>query len=98
VTPGSGPRQPTCKEVSALDPTIPQTTAASPQDPGTVRVVLTGTAPALIKVVLFLGQVLAGDSPAEVLRTLGLSAIRIKSESGRNHRVTLTLQLEEAGR
>lgn len=81
-----------------MDATIPQAPAADPKDPGTVRVVLTGTAPALIKVVLFLGQVTEGASPADVLRVLHLSAIRITSESGRNHRVTLVLQLEEAGR
>jgi hypothetical protein len=71
---------------------------SGPQAPGTVQVVLSGAAPDLIKAVLFFDRVLAGDSPAEVLRTLGLAAIRITSESGRNHRVTLTLQLEEAGR
>lgn len=81
-----------------MDATIPQTPAAGPQDPGTVRVVLTGAAPALIKLVLFLGQVTEGANPADVLRVLHLSAIRITGESGRNHRVTLTLQLEDAAR
>jgi hypothetical protein len=83
-------------EVSALSATIPQTPAPGPGDPGTVRVVLTGAAPALIKTVLFLGQVIAGDSPADVLRALGLAAIRITSEAGRGRRVYLTLELEEA--
>ena len=70
----------------------------SPPDPGAVTVVLTGTAPDLIKVVLFLGQVTAGDNPADILRVLHLNAIRITSETARNHRVTLILQLEEAAR
>jgi hypothetical protein len=68
------------------------------QAPGIVRLILSGAAPDLIKVVLFFDRVTAGDSPADVLRVLHLSAIRITSESGRNHRVTLVLQLEEAGR
>jgi len=49
----------------------------------------------LIKVVIFLVQVLEGASPADVLRVLHLAAIRITSETGRGQRVTLTLELEE---
>ena len=66
--------------------------------PGTVQAALTGRAPDLIKVILFLDRVTAGDSPASVLDILHLAAIRITSESGRGQRVTLTLELEEAGR
>ena len=69
-----------------------------PPASGTVRAILTGPDPDLIKVVLFLDRVTSGDSPAAVLAVLHLSAIRITSHSGRNHRVTLTLQLEEAAR
>ena len=83
-------------EISAVSATIPQTPVPSPQDPGTIRVILTGAAPDLIKAILFLDRVTSGDSPAEVLRVLHLNAIRITSQSGRNHRVTLVLQLEEA--
>jgi hypothetical protein len=79
-----------------LDPTIPHAPAPGSGDPGTVRVILAGAPPALIKVVLFIGQVTSGDSPADVLRVLGLAAIRITSEAARGQRVTLTLQLEEA--
>ena len=66
------------------------------QQPGTVRVVLTGAGPDLIRLALFLERAFAGDRAADVLRVLGLAAIRITSEAGRGHRVTLTLQLEEA--
>ena len=66
--------------------------------PGTVQAALTGRAPDLIKVIVFLDRVTAGDSPASVLRILGLAAIRITSESGRGQRATLTLELEEADR
>jgi hypothetical protein len=48
--------------------------------------------------VIFLDRVTGGDSPASVLAVLHLAAIRITSESGRGQRVTLTLELEEAGR
>jgi hypothetical protein len=73
-------------------------TASAPQDPGTVRVVLTGRAPDLIKTIIFIDRVISGDNPAAVLRVLHLAAIRITSEAGRGSRVTLTLELEEAGR
>ena len=66
--------------------------------PGTVRAVLTGRPADLIKMVIFLDRVTAGDSPASVLAVLHLAAIRITSESGRGSRVTLTLELEEADR
>jgi hypothetical protein len=78
-----------------LSATIAQMPVPGPRDPGTVRVVLTGAAPALIKVVIFLVQVLEGASPADVLRVLHLAAIRVTSEAGRGQRVTLTLELEE---
>jgi hypothetical protein len=68
------------------------------QTPGAVGVVLSGTPSDLIKAVIFLSQVTDGAAPADVLRVLHLSAIRITSESSRNHRVTLVLQLEEAAR
>jgi hypothetical protein len=71
---------------------------SAPQDPGTVRVVLNGHAPDLIKTIIFLDRVTSGDNPTAVLRVLHLAAIRITSESGRGSRVTLTLELEEAGR
>lgn len=73
-------------------------TASAPREPGTVSVVLSGRAPDLIKTIIFLDRVTSGDSPAAVLRVLHLAAIRITSESGRGSRVTLTLELEEAGR
>jgi hypothetical protein len=86
-------------QVSALSATIPHPPAPGPGDAGTVRVVLTGPPPALIKLVLFLGQVTEGANPTDVLRVLHLSAIRIISESGgRGRRVTLVLQLEDAVR
>ena len=66
--------------------------------PGTVQAALTGHTPDLIKVIIFLDRVTAGDSPASVLDILHLAAIRITSESGRGSRVTLTLELEEADR
>ena len=66
------------------------------QDPGTVRVVLTGHAPDLIKTIIFLDRMTSGDSPAAVLRVLHLAAITIISETGRGQRVTLALRLEEA--
>jgi hypothetical protein len=68
------------------------------QQPGAVRVVLAGRPADLIKMVIFLDRVTGGDSPASVLAVLHLAAIRITSESGRGQRVTLTLELEEAGR
>jgi hypothetical protein len=73
-------------------------TPTAPREPGTVSVVLSGRAPDLIRTVVFLDRVCAGDSPASVLAVLHLAAIRITSESGRGQRVTLTLELEEAGR
>ena len=81
-----------------MDATIPQTPAAGPRDPGTVRVVLTGRSADLIKTVIWLDRVTGGDRPAAVLRVLNLAAIRIVSEAGRGQRVTLVLRLEEAGR
>lgn len=68
------------------------------QQPGTVRVTLTGPPADLIKTVVWLDRVTGGDSPAAVLRVLHLSAIRIVSETGRGRRVTLVLRLEEAAR
>jgi hypothetical protein len=67
-------------------------------DPGAVTVILSGRAPDLIKTIIWLDRVTAGDDPAEVLRILHLAAIRITSERGRGQKVTLTLQLEEVTR
>ena len=73
-------------------------TVNGPPAPGAVRVVLAGRPADLIKLVIWLDRVTGGDSPASVLAVLHLAAIRITSESGRGSRVTLTLELEEAGR
>ena len=81
-----------------MDATIPQTPPPGPQDPGTIRVTLTGRSADLIKTVIWLDRVTGGERPAAVLRVLHLSAIRIVSEAGRGQRVTLVLRLEEAGR
>jgi hypothetical protein len=81
-----------------LSATIPHPPAPGPRDSGTVRAVLTGAAPDLIRLVVFLDRVTSGDNPADVLGVLHLAAIRITSEAARGQRVTLTLELEEAAR
>jgi len=78
-----------------LSATIPQTPTPQPRDSGIVRVVLEGHPYDLIRLVIFLGQAFEGASLADVLRELRLAAIGITSQTGRGHRVTLMLQLEE---
>lgn len=78
---------------STLPPSGPR-----PVAPRKVEVTLTGRPADLIKVIVFLDRVTAGDNPASVLRRLRLAGIKIDGESGHAHRATLTLRLTEAAR
>jgi len=59
---------------------------------------MTGAPLDLAAVILFLDRAFAGHEPADVLRELHLTAIRMTGESGRGRRVTLVLRLEGAPR
>lgn len=66
---------------------------------GIVRAVLSGAAPDLVRLGLFLEAVTGGHDPAAVLRDLRLAAITITTAQGtrgRGRRITLIFHLTEA--
>jgi hypothetical protein len=69
-------------------------------EPGTVRAVLSGHAPDLVQLSLFLEAVTRGRNPADVLRDLHLAAITISGMRlpGSRYRqpVTMTFTLKAA--
>ena len=79
-----------------MEPTLPRDRPSGPPPPATVRLTLAGHPADLLKTLLFIEGVLAGETPAASLAAARLTAISITSHHGGSRRVTVTLHLEHA--